>query len=98
MANMSTTAKLREKEIINVCDGSRLGRACDFEFDICDARITALIVSDGSGFLGFGKQRDIIIPWCKIECIGADTILVKLTQDEKNISCDCVREKGKKWF
>ncbi len=98
MGNVSTTAQLREKEIINVCDGSRLGRACDFEFDVCDAKITALIVSDGSGFLGLGKQRDILIPWCKIECIGEDTILVRITPDEKKISCDCTRGKGRKWF
>lgn len=98
MANINTTARLREKEIINVCDGCRLGRACDFEFDVCDARITALIVNDGSGFLGLGKQRDLLIPWCKIECIGEDTILVKLSPEDKKISCECGKEKGKKWF
>ena len=25
---------------------------------------------------------DIVIPWCKIECIGEDTILVRLTVEE----------------
>ena len=32
-----STAQLREKEIINLCDGMRLGYADDFEFDLNDA-------------------------------------------------------------
>ena len=98
MANINTTAQLREKEIINVCDGVRLGRACDFVFDISDARITALIVNECSGFLGLGKQNELLIPWCKIECIGEDTILVRLDPDDKKHSSDCQGKCHKKWF
>ena len=39
-----STCELREKEVINLCDGARLGTPCDFEFDVCDGKITALIV------------------------------------------------------
>lgn len=77
-----STCELREKEVINVCNGTRLGCPCDFEFDACDGRIMALIVPRGSGFLGLGRGDDIVIPWCKIECIGADTILVKLSPED----------------
>ena len=77
-----STCDLREKEVVNVCDGVRLGCPCDFEFDIREGRITALIVPRPSGFFGFCRDDDIIIPWCKIECIGADTILVRLTAEE----------------
>ncbi|MBE6531094.1 MAG: YlmC/YmxH family sporulation protein [Ruminococcaceae bacterium] len=76
-----STCELREKEVVNICDGARLGCPSDFEFNVCDGRITALIVPRGCGFLGFGRD-DIIIPWCKIECIGSDTILVKLSPEE----------------
>ena len=98
MASINTTAQLREKEIINVCDGVRLGRACDFVFDICDAKITALIVNENSGILGLGKQSELLIPWCKIECIGEDTILVKLTDEDRKSGSDCKGKCHKKWF
>ena len=75
------TCDLREKEVVNVCDGARLGCPSDFEFNVCDGRITALIVPRGGGFLGT-RRDDIIIPWCKIECIGSDAILVKLSADD----------------
>lgn len=77
-----STCDLREKEIINLCDGTRLGTPTDFEFDVCDGKITAIIISVPGGFLGLGASNDIIIPWNKIECIGADAILVKLKPGE----------------
>ena len=77
-----STCELREKEVINLCDGARLGTPCDFEFDVCDGKITALIVPRPSGFLGLSHNKDLVIPWNRIECIGEDAILVKLTPQE----------------
>ena len=78
-----TTVSLRKKEIINLCDGSRLGFASEFEFDPQCATLTSLMVSrSGCGFLGLGKAEYLFIPWCKIECIGEDTILVRLSCEE----------------
>lgn len=91
-----STADLRGLEIINLCDGTRLGYATDFEFDREDARILALVVPGSCGFLGFGREEDLIIPWHQIECIGEDTILVKLTQQELSC-CFCSRKKGKRF-
>ena len=76
------TCDLRYKDVINLCDGSKLGCPTDFEFDACDGRITALVISGQSGIFGFGHCDDIIIPWCKIECIGEDAILVRLPSNE----------------
>ena len=73
-----STCQLREKEVINICDGSRLGCPADFEFNVYQGVITALIVPRPSGFLGLSRANDLIIPWENIECIGEDTILVKL--------------------
>ena len=56
-----STADLRQLEIINLCDGARLGYATDFEFDCEDARILALVISGGCGFLGFGKENDAVL-------------------------------------
>ena len=77
-----STEELRTKEIINLCDGARLGYACDFEFNKCTAEIVGLIVEKCGGFLGLGAGESVMIPWCKIECIGEDTILVRFTSAE----------------
>ena len=90
-----STADLRNLEIINLCDGARLGYACDFEFDREDARILALVIPGSCGFLGWGKEDDLVIPWNMIECIGEDTILVKMTSQELSC-CVCSRHKGKR--
>ncbi len=77
-----STKDLRELEVINLCDGEKLGYPTDFEFDVECGQILALVVPVCDGFLSFGKRQDIIVPWNKIECIGEDTILVKLTSGE----------------
>jgi YlmC/YmxH family sporulation protein len=88
-----STCDLKQKEVINVCDGTRLGYPSDFEFDIGDGRITALVVPRPSGFLGLSHEHDLIISWCHIECIGEDAILVRLPTDAR---CDSERERRKK--
>lgn len=92
-----STADLRRLEIVNLCDGSRLGYASDFEFDREDARILALIITGSCGIFGWGREDDLIIPWHRIECIGEDTILVKLTQSDLSC-CICPHKKGKMRF
>ena len=89
-----STCALRDKEVINVCDGMRLGCPTDFEFNSCDGKITSLVIAQPCGFLGLGHKKDIVIPWCKIECIGEDTILVKLSAQEMYMYCP--EEKSKK--
>lgn len=64
----------RDKEVINSCDGRRLGCVSDIEFDVCDGRITAIVVPLKGGFFGCGEE--IVIPWQKIQKIGEDVILV----------------------
>lgn len=91
-----STCDLRQLEIVNLCDGSRLGYASDFEFDCEDARILALVIRESCGFFGFGKSEDLVIPWNMIECIGEDTILVKLTPQELSC-CGCQRKKNKRF-
>ena len=66
---------IREKEVINSCDGRRLGYVTDIQFDVCDGRITAIVVPIKGGFLGCGGEN-IVIPWEKICKIGEDIILV----------------------
>ncbi len=76
--NICTTSILRRKEIVNVCDGRRMGCASDFEFDPCSGKIISIIVPGDAGVFGIGKRTEIVIPWNKIQCFGEDTILVRI--------------------
>lgn len=68
---------LRCKEIINIKTGCKLGYPDDIEFDTCTAKICKIIVYGKAKFFGlFGREEDFVIPWCDIEIIGQDTILV----------------------
>ena len=49
---------LREKEVINICDGERLGFVEDVEFDLCTGKITHIIVPGPCKFFGvLGRIR-----------------------------------------
>ena len=90
MERMST-CDLRNKEVINVCNGARLGCPTDFMLDICDGRIYAMIVPQSGGLLGVFGKGELIIPWDRIECIGDDAVLVRLPAEEL-----CHTKEGKK--
>ncbi len=81
-----STCELREKEVINLCDGTRLGCPSDFEFNVYEGAITAIIVPRPSGFLGLSHANDLIIPWESIECIGTDAILVRMASKNNDIT------------
>lgn len=71
--------ELREKEVINICDGERLGNVCDIDFDIETGRICALIVPGPCKILGIlGRDHEYIIPYGAIRQIGSDVILVEI--------------------
>ena len=55
------TADLRDKEVINICDGKRLGYVIDVEIDLCDGKIISIVVPGECNMLGFGKGNDIVI-------------------------------------
>ena len=68
---------LRCKEVINICDGCRLGYVGDVECQLPEGKMTALIVPGPCRFLGlFGREDDYVIPWLCIKRIGDDLILV----------------------
>ncbi len=88
-----STKELREREVINVCTGEKLGFPCELELDIDCGQVISIIVPKSSGGLHFGKKEEYVIPWCKIECIGEDTILLKVSEREL---CDFLSDKCKK--
>lgn len=74
---------IQEKEVINICDGRRLGCVCDLEIDAVTGKIQTLIIPEENGkFCFFGKERAYFVPWCCIRRIGDDIILVEISSEE----------------
>lgn len=68
---------MREKEVINLNDGTRLGNVCDVEFDTCSGCVQSIVIfGKGKCFGLLGRYEDITICWKDIKVIGDDTILV----------------------
>lgn len=75
---LTKTSELREREVVNILDGRRLGLASDLEIEAETGRIKAIVVPGPGKFLWvFGKSEDFVIPWEKIKKIGVDVILVE---------------------
>ncbi|HHX77402.1 MAG TPA: YlmC/YmxH family sporulation protein [Firmicutes bacterium] len=78
---MVKISELKDREVINVVDGRRLGVICDLELDLEEGVIKAIVVPGTGKIFGlFGGDRDYIIPWRNIIKIGIDTILVELEE------------------
>lgn len=69
--------ELRDRDVVNVNDGKRLGVINDLDIDIENGNIKAIIVPGTGGLMGvLGRKQDLTIPWEKIVKVGVDTILV----------------------
>ena len=78
MIDLCCISDLRNKEVINICDGRRFGCVIDVEINVCDGRVISLIVPGDGKVSLFGKCNGVNIPWCKIDKIGDDIILVNV--------------------
>ena len=73
-----TFCELREREVVNVADGHKLGRIFDIGFNSC-GKIIGLIVPGEKKFLKNITGADsLFIPWHAVLKIGSDVILVDL--------------------
>lgn len=80
--------ELRNKEVINTKDGKILGYVMDVEFDINTGKLVAVIVPGPPRVWGlFCREIDYVIPFCKICCIGPDTILVNVCMEDIIVKC-----------
>ena len=68
---------MRCKEVINICDGCRLGYVADVELKLPEGQVCAIIVYGPFRFFGlFGRGEEDYIPWECIQRVGDDIILV----------------------
>jgi len=72
-------SELRAKEVINICDGRRLGRPIDLVLNE-NACVEALVVPGQYSLKNLvkGLREGIVIPWNRIRRSGDDVILVEL--------------------
>ena len=75
---MGRALTFKQKEVINLIDGRRLGYVQDVEADFSTGEITAIVVPGTSKMFSMGNKGDITIPWNKIKKIGDDIILVEI--------------------
>ena len=70
-------SELRQKELINIKTGKRLGNVIDFDIDVRSGRVLGISVPVQGKFSILAKSdQDIYIPWEKIKKIGDDVILI----------------------
>jgi len=78
---MNRSSDFRQKEVINMSDGKRLGFVSDIEIDLDTGKIDAIILPGVGKLFGLlGKDNEFAIPWEKIKKIGEDIILVDLDE------------------
>jgi YlmC/YmxH family sporulation protein len=87
---------LRDKEVINICDGRKLGCVDDVEVDVSSGRLVSIIVPCDGRLFGFGRSKSLVILWDSIEKIGDDTILVKIDVKEYGFRGDAEFERGRR--
>ncbi|SES62578.1 YlmC/YmxH family sporulation protein [[Clostridium] polysaccharolyticum] len=75
--------ELRQKEVINVVDGQKLGYVCDLDFDLACGAINCIIVPGPCKVFGFiGRESEFVIDLCDIEKVGGDVILVDIDPEK----------------
>lgn len=75
--------ELQEKEVINACDGKRLGCVADLVLDTCSGCVEALIIPDpGKICCLFGIDKEYVIPFSCVKRIGPDVILVEVVAEK----------------
>lgn len=73
--------ELKQKEVINLCDGKRLGKVCDVVFIYPEGKVQGIVVPGGKGFR-WGRA-DLFIDLRSVTKIGVDTILVEIKHAPK---------------
>ena len=74
---MVKISELKQREVISISDGRRLGVVYDVEIDMEKGKIDAIVMPGTGRILGlFSKESDIVVNWENIKKIGTDVILI----------------------
>ena len=90
--------ELKGKEVINVVDGTRLGKIIDIVFDTCTSRVLGFVVpSQNKSWNIFKSSDDIFIPCQDICKIGEDVILVRVMIANTQVKSQKVKASKQTW-
>ncbi|NCA92059.1 YlmC/YmxH family sporulation protein [bacterium] len=91
-----TFCELREREVINVADGRRLGRLNDMAFGISGCILGIIVPGEKNFFRNLAGTDNIFIPWECVLKIGTDVILADLNNNMNFSPCgnNCNRAIG----
>ena len=86
--------QLRRKEVINLCDGCKLGDVGDLEVCLPEGTVKAIIVFGPCRFFGlFGRGEEYYVPWDSIQRIGDDIILIDKPVQHRDAALERKRRK-----
>lgn len=78
---LNRSSDFRNKEVINLSDGRRLGFVSDVEINFEDGKVEAIIIPGEARLFGLmGNDNEFLIPWDRIKKIGEDIVLVDLDE------------------
>ncbi len=71
---------LKQKEVINICDGKKLGTIVDLDLDVERGTILAIVVPTPFSISAVfrGEPTGNVIPWGAVVKIGDDAVLVQV--------------------
>ena len=77
---MLNTDSIKNKEVINICDGKSMGYVCDIEINLKEGRVEGIVIPRQKGlFSFFGKEsEEFVIKWRDVRTVGDDVILVEV--------------------
>ena len=67
---------LKNKDVINITDGKKLGHIVDIVFDSTNGQVIGIVVPGDKKL--FRKNDDIFVPLARLKKIGNDVIIVSL--------------------
>ena len=73
---------IREKEVINIFDGKKLGHIIDIVFDSASGQVQGVVVPGIKKFMR--KSEDIFVPISNLKKIGEDVLLIRLSPQDKD--------------
>ena len=83
-----TFTELKQKDVVNVRDGRRLGKPIDLVLSE-GACVEALVVPVPGGFLNLlrPEKEGCLVPWRRVLRIGDDVILVEICEEDYPQNC-----------
>ena len=80
---------LKQKEVINIRDGCRLGYVCDFVMCKDKGHVKNIVIPGPARLFGmFGREQEYRVSWEHVKQIGEDIILIDCETDKILIDSD----------